>query len=544
MPETHPPLSAPTSWWRSTWALAWAGQILFWAALPPLELSPLAWLAPIPWVLLVRQERLASRRPYRTLWFSAFVFNLAAFYWLTLPHWATSFGWLALAFYLAWYFPIFIGLSRVASHRLRVPPPLATAVVWTGLELARGHLLTGFGMGSLGHTQYRWPLVLQTSDLAGGYAVSFLIVLVAGCLAAALPWDGRRWKWQPLVPAVAALALALGYGAWRLDEAPRQPGPVVALIQGSIDIEMKHDPQQGQRIFDEYFGLSQQALDQRDDVQLIVWPETMFRYPWFVFDKDYIPPDHSDWSPAELEDRSRQAVQKTVVPLGKPLLLGIDTIHQLADRVERFNTALLVDETGKPGGHYEKCHLVPFGEYVFLADVFPWLYRLTPLEGGLNRGPGPSAVEVAGTRYAPNICYENTIPHFIRNQVTQLRAQDNEPDVLVNLTNDGWFWGSTELDMHLACAVFRAIECRKPMLIAANTGFSAWVDSSGRIRAQGRRRATDTIVATPEIDRRRSGYLLCGDLFSGSCLAATLALSAVGLVAWRNERKARRNPAA
>ena len=66
---------------------------------------------------------------------------------------------------------------------------------------------------------------------------------------------------------------------------------------------------------------------------------------------------------------------------------------------------------------------------------------------------------------------------MIRAQVAQLRDEVQEPDVLVNLTNDGWFWGSSELDMHLACAVFRAVECRKPFLIAANTGFSAWIDS-------------------------------------------------------------------
>src|SRR4051794_33978014 len=98
--------------WRSTFALAVMGQLLFWAALPPLNLAPLAWLAPIPWVLLIRRERLPGRRPYLALWFSSFLFHLAAFYWVTLPHWATSFGWLAMSAYLALYFPLFIGLSR------------------------------------------------------------------------------------------------------------------------------------------------------------------------------------------------------------------------------------------------------------------------------------------------------------------------------------------------------------------------------------------------------------------------------------------------
>ena len=83
------------------------------------------------------------------------------------------------------------------------------------------------------------------------------------------------------------------------------------------------------------------------------------------------------------------------------------------------------------------------------------------------------------------------MPHLIRHQVLELRERGEEPDVLVNLTNDGWFWGSSELDLHFMCGVFRAVECRKPLLIAANTGFSAWIDADGRVRKQGPRRSGD-----------------------------------------------------
>lgn len=519
--------------------MALAGQILFWAALPPLELAPLAWLAAVPWVLLIRRDTLAGRRPYLVLWFSSFIFHLAAFYWVTLPHWATTFGWLALSFYLALYFPLFIGLSRVAVHRLRVAPLVAAPVVWVGLELARAHLLTGFGMGSLSHTQYRWPLLVQISDLFGAYGVSFLIVLVGAALAQMLPSDSARRSWWPAVPLVAALGCVLVYGSWRTSQHSTHEGPKVALIQGSIDIEMKHDPQQGQQIFDEYFGLSRKAVQEHADLDLIVWPETMFRYPWFTFDKDFVPPADAGWTPGELEARSHQAVEQTVMPLGVAMLLGIDAAHESSAGAERFNSALFFDRAGRLLGQYAKSHLVPFGEYVPFADTFPWLYQLTPLPGGINRGAGPESVRVGQASYAPSICYENTIPHFIRGQVVQLRAEDREPDILVNLTNDGWFWGSSELDMHLACAVFRAIECRKPSLIAANTGFSAWIDSNGRIRAQGRRRLTDVIVATPEIDQRRSPYLDYGDAPAGLCLLATVALAIVGL---SDRRRSRQKP--
>ena len=100
--------------------------------------------------------------------------------------------------------------------------------------------------------------------------------------------------------------------------------------------------------------------------------------------------------------------------------------------------------------------------------------------------------------------------------------------MLVNLTNDGWFWGSSELDMHLACGVFRAVECRKPFLIAANTGFSAWIDADGRIIEKGPRRSTATLLAEVRIDHRKSWYLYYGDWPAGICLACCCVFAAVG----------------
>ena len=244
-------------------------------------------------------------------------------------------------------------------------------------------------------------------------------------------------------------------------------------------------------------------------------------------------------SGASSRSSSHRAVEQTVAPLGTPFLLGIDTVHETRDRTERFNSALFLDRAGKVLGRYDKCHPVPFGEYVPLAETFPWLNQLTPLPGGLNAGAGPQSIQMGQACYAVNICYENTLPHLIRAQVVQLRDEHREPDILVNLTNDGWYWGSSELDMHLSCAVFRAVECRKPFLIAANTGFSAWIDSNGRIVAQGRRRATDVIVATPAIDSRGSAYLKWGDIPAGLCLWSTVALVFVGLRKRQKERQKR-----
>jgi len=179
---------------------------------------------------------------------------------------------------------------------------------------------------------------------------------------------------------------------------------------------------------------------------------------------------------------------------------------------------------------YDKSHLVPFGEYVPWADRFAWLQRLTPLPGGgLTAGRGAAAFEVRGLRLAPHICYESVLSHLIRGQVNELARQGREPDVLVNLTNDGWFWGSSELDMHLACGVFRAVECRKPFLIAANTGFSAWIDADGRIRTPLHRRSEAIIFAEVGRESRKSWYLVHGDWPAGVCLALCGLAAVVGL---------------
>jgi apolipoprotein N-acyltransferase len=216
--------------------------------------------------------------------------------------------------------------------------------------------------------------------------------------------------------------------------------------------------------------------------------------------------------------------------LNAPLILGVEAVaFDDAGQPLRYNAALQVSREGELVGRYDKIHLVMFGEYIPLGKTFPWLYRFSPMGGGLEAGDAPQSFTTDGARLAPNICYETVIPHVIAGQVRALRARGEEPDALVNLTNDAWFWGSSELDMHLVCGVFRAVECRKPFLIAANTGFSARIDADGRILARGPRRAADVLLAEVGHDHRGSWYLRHGDLPAGLCLAACVALAAIGL---------------
>ena len=189
-----------------------------------------------------------------------------------------------------------------------------------------------------------------------------------------------------------------------------------------------------------------------------------------------------------------------------------------------YNSALLIDPHGKVQDRYYKMHPVMFGEYIPFGDWFPWLYRISPLPQGLSVGDGPRSFRVRNWQMSPSVCFESSVPHLIRGQVARLKRQHQEPDLLVNVSDDGWFWGSSILDLQLAGAVFRAVELRRPFLVAANAGLSAHIDGNGRILQRGQRGIDGVLIAKVQRDLRRSPYLLYGDLPAGCCLAFCIAV--------------------
>ena len=514
--------------------------ILLWASYPPFSLWPIAWVATIGWIVLIRQVRLVGPRPYLAIWFASIVHNLLLFQWIRLPHWSANFGWLALCLYLSVYLLAFVAVSRLAVHRLRVPIVLAVPMVWTGLELARGYLLTGFSMGLLGHTQVGWTSLIQLSDLFGAYGVSFLLVLVSACTVRMLPLDSRSWCIWPAFLLVVAVMAAWLYGIQAIARAPEPQEPEkplrVALIQGSIDVAFDKD--QSLETARQYMNLSLRAIDEHPDVELIVWPESMFsniaRYVNYeagdvLSDVQQLQADQAN---KNFHERLRSFVEShrnqrlPPVPEREPIaqprlpsfIVGLESWNWSDVRFDRFNSALLIDPSGVVAGCYNKMHRVMFGEYVPFGEYFPVLYGLTPMPSGLTAGREPEIFEVSELRLSPSICFESTVPHLIRRHVNKMAQRGEEPDVLVNVTNDGWFWGSSELDMHLACGVFRAIEMRKPILIAANTGLSAHIDANGTVLKQGPRRREAVLVTDLVADGRSSYYCWWGDLLAGGCL--------------------------
>ncbi len=536
------------------------GAMLLWAAFPPLGLAMAAWPAVAVWIWLCRSRPSLTAVEYGRWYLVGLLHWLLVIHWVRLPHWSTWFGWIALSMYLAAYLPVFVALLRVAL-RLRIPVVCAAPVVWTGLEWLRGHLLTGLSISLLGHTQVGVEPLIQMADVFGAYGVSFLVVLVASCPAqvvhACCPSDStvrwrRRWinasTLGPCGLALLILASAYAYGVWRMERvarwAPVQPENLVrvALIQGSVDTTFS-DEDTTQSTFAEYARLTRTACEAsgrspHDRLDLIIWPESMFAYPWVEVSRPVEIPADADTDAktyrSEVDRWRKWTLQQTrdyCASVGVPMLVGAGKLCFGPHPVRRFNSALFFNAQGTMEQSYDKMRPVLFGEYLPLGNLFPWLYRLTPMPNGLDRGTAPLAIECAGLRFCPCICFENTIPHLLRQQYRQLSAAGKEPDVLVTLTNDGWFWGSSLLDTHLACGIFRAVELRRPMLIAANTGFSAWIDAAGHVVRRGPRRDQGVVIAqlSKMAVSHHSVYLAMGDWPAIFCSCSCGFLLLVGI---------------
>jgi len=542
--------------------LAVSGALAMFVVQPPGDLWPLAWLAPIPWLLLVTQPRISGWRAWAAVWCGGFLYWLLAIHWLRLPHPpATAIGWVLLSAYLACYLPLFVVSARRLVHHWKWPLVPSAAVAWIATDLVRSELFGGFTFAGLGHTQWRWTTLIQVADAVGAVGVGGIVMAgAAAILATATGRFSTRAIVCETLPAAILVSLTLAYGSMRLATAPAptQKPLDVLIVQGSIDTEMKHDPAAAADVLAHYDELTIAGLAAEAALpDLIVWPETMWRYglmeidpaevlPAAVLDEMLGPGDAGEPAAARQarQARGREAITAQRLNAlaiyarryGTAWIVGLDR-QRITPAVpagyQSFNSALVLNPDGRPIACYDKMYPVMFGEYVPLADRFPILYRLSPLPGGLTAGTTPVAVDIAGFRVAPTICYETALPRAIRSIVRTLTATARRPDVIVNLTNDGWFWGSSELDMHLVAAIFRAVEVRTPILVAANTGFSAAIDGSGRLLARGPRRATATLRVAVSPDGRQSPWRMAGTLPLASTLAVVAMLGLEWLVGTR-----------
>jgi apolipoprotein N-acyltransferase len=523
---------SPVGAWRVAAHVA-ASLSMMWLAFPPIGWWWLGWVALAPFVPIVAARRL-GKRAYVSIWLAGLAYWLATFYFVPIPHPALWLGWIALGLYLSLYVIAFVGISRVLTWRFRVPVTVVVPVVWVGLEFIRCRLFTGMGMVLLSHSQYQLPAVIQISDWFGAYTLSFVLALSAACVGQFLFKNRsiREPSWLHLVLCGTLIAIVLMYGNYRLIEpveANSTVGVKLALIQGSIDTVFPDSEEQALdyrlRMTEQYTTLTRKALKANAGLDLVIWPESS----WPVAD---VLPDFqsAQIDPRELE-QVRLAQQYYWSQLWQPgistppFLVGCHSYDLAGER--EYGSAVLIVDNGVVAERYFKNHLVMFGEYMPLANWIPILRRAPVIGRGIDAGTEAVTMRIRDMKFAPSICFETTVPHYIRRQVRRLTESGQEPDALVNVTNDGWFFGTSCLDFHLACNVFRAVEMRKPMLVCANTGLSAEIDNMGRVVQRGPRRDTQILVV--ELDShpsRFSLYRIWGDaipaVMAGVCVLGGL----------------------
>ena len=532
--------------------IAMLSFVMLWVSFPPVGnwfpefgLWWLAWIAPAPLIWLVFAEKLPGRRPYWQLYFAGMIYWLATFYFIPIPHSALWLAWFVLCVYLAVYIPALVGISRTMVQTLKLPAVICVPVVWTGLEWIRGHFATGHSFACLSHTQYEQPLLIKTADIFGAYTITFAIVWVSIGFAT-LSWSigksllgpdsgtNTHSTWDRFVRTVTAflmLAAVALYGKARLGEPIQYKSEAVAklgLIQTSDDVLFKPltDEQIDQMISDKR-RLTLEAREQWNDLDLIIWPESAF-VPFADLLSDVnqeTTVEATGNANTKFWSHATGFPSEFATPV--PLLTGGQTQDPAKDTI--FNAAFVVGTDGKVSDRYFKRHLVMVGEYVPLGEEIPWLEEMSPSKS-INAGEEFKSIAINGVNLAPNICFESTVPHFMLNQVNSLSKNGAEPDVLINLTNDGWFFGTSCLDLHLACNVMRAVELRKPHVVVSNTGFSANIDTCGRILEQGPRRAEAVLRAEIRPIERASFYRQTGEVVPMAFGYISLAMLLIGFV--------------
>jgi apolipoprotein N-acyltransferase len=489
-------------------------------ALSVLAFAPFGWSGVIFVTLAVLQWRWQRAVSAREAAWDGFAFGAGLFgagsSWLTVA--LVNFGGmpmglaaLAIAILTA-YLALWPALAGYVTVRFTPAQSVARLLVaagaFTATEWIRSYLFTGFPWLALGYTQVPDGIVRGLAPVGGVYLVTLAIVIGAGCVAFFADALASRTRGRALGAVAAAIAIAVASGVLARVEWTRPEGDplAVSLVQGNIVQELKFDPSFRTTTYDRYLSLVRQTRG-----RLVVLPESAF-------------PVFSD----EVPDAVLLTLIRTASARGGDVLLGLFTALPPApgsDEPRYYNTVAALGAS--PLQFYRKNHLVPFGETIPLKPVIGWFVRSVlaiPLADQARGGATQPALDVAGTRVAVDICYEDA---FGRELIHAAR----EAGMLVNVTNDAWYGHSIAALQHNQMAAMRALEFGRPMLRATNTGITSYIGPDGRDIARLPWFTTGILEATVVGRAGETPYMRTGDaLVLALCAILVIAPIAVG---WR-----------
>ncbi len=522
--------------------LRYISPALLWLAQPPLAIWPFAFVAIILWLCWIVSPVPVTKRDYTFLWVASTLFWLATLQGLRHAHPAMYFCWGLLSAYLAVFHVGFVVVGRRMVER-GVSLTIAAPVAWVAQECVRNYLLTGISAAMLGHTMADVPFMIQIADLFGTYGIG--AVLVSINVAIFLSWQlwrgqsDRRSATTSISIATTLLVATLIYGYYRTGEPTGEPLATFALLQRDEEVNYEQSYERQEEIFQNYARQAIEAVrDTQEAVDIVVWPESMFSgaTPWMTVDPDLVVPAEAQMSAAEFQasvnEHQRYFSQRakfiqTLIAAETPgrnppeLIAGCGVVRY-ADVPQSYSAVVHVGPDGEVVDWYGKTHLVLVGEYIPIINWIPSLRSFVP---HLDRGDGAKRMNVAGTGIAPNICIETAVERVTVNQFADLVGRKETPDVIVTVTNDGWFDDSSVIEHHLRCAQLVAVSIRRPVVSAANNGPTASIDSSGAITARLNVGSNETLITTPNRDDRKSVYAIIGAIPAWLCVALAALLT-------------------
>ncbi|HZO12369.1 MAG TPA: apolipoprotein N-acyltransferase [Polyangiaceae bacterium] len=425
-----------------------------------------------------------------------------------------------------------LGIGAAVALRRRVGAPLELAFaagMLIAVSLPSIFVWTPAGLLS------PWPVLVQSAELIGERGTSVLFAVIAALCVRGID-DVRRHGATRRVTrsgllafggAAALLVAMLAHGAWAMSRFHAGEHEArIALIHGAVDPRARWEGKNWSKILSEL--RRQTAFAEAGGVELSVWPEAAYPYA--------LP--HG----AKVAPRGQRGLLGGTVQ--GPILFGLimtERPERLPDGAwhrDSYNSASIVMPDGTLQPSYDKMELLWFGETVPLGEQIPWLKRTFQRSGGLIRGTELRGLTVERDgkeplRMAVLNCYEDTLPTLGRRMLREL-----QPNLLVNVTNDAWFIGTAEPELHARLGAMRSIELRRDLVRAVNLGVSGWIDAAGRVQARSASGEPDWMLVTPTLrNDPPTIYARAGDIPMWTAL-----LLGVGACAWNRRRSGRAPP--
>jgi apolipoprotein N-acyltransferase len=489
--------------WNLVFLAIFSGALLA-LSFPKYGSGYLAWIALIPLFQAI-SESSSVRQGLFLGFICGMICNIGLIYWITfvvvnygyLPIYLGIILMLLLACYLSLYTALFS--AGIIFFRRKVALYFAAPVLWICLEYGKSYLFSGFPWENLGYSQFSNQNLIQFADISGVFGLSFLIVLVNSSIFELVTKRTRR---EFILAGVAVLITSciLIYGITRSSQVEKAlrsaPQIGVSLIQGNIDQSKKWNDAFQKQTVKIYEQLSLQNAPPEGG--LIVWPETA------------VPFNYQDINSFQKKISSVAWNTKSW------FIFGSTSYRKTEGNTDYYNSAYLLSPAGELKGKYDKVHLVPYGEYVPLRTILPFIKKLTTGMGDFSTGMGYDPVVMDGKKIGILICYEGILSFAARTY------KKCGVELLVNITNDAWFGATSAPFQHFSMSVFRAVETRLYLIRAANTGISGIVDPLGRVVALTNIFEETALRGNIKFPNIKTIYAQYGDILVVACFILVL----------------------